>query len=107
MQKTAPIALFVYNRPEHTRRTLSYLQKNALADGSHLYIFADAAKTPAHAESVAQVRDIAKATTGFKTVEVIEREQNMGLAASIIDGVTKLVAEHGNVIVFEDDLVSS
>jgi hypothetical protein len=35
------------------------------------------------------------------------RKQNMGLANSIIDGVTHLVNEYGKVIVFEDDLLSS
>jgi GT2 family glycosyltransferase len=107
MQKLAPIALFVYNRPEHTRRTLSYLQKNALADESRLYIFADAAKTEADEHKVEQVRKLVHETTGFKAVKVIERKANMGLANSIIDGVTKLVKEYGKVIVFEDDLLSS
>ena len=37
MQKLAPIALFVYNRPEHTRRTLQFLQQNELAADSHLF----------------------------------------------------------------------
>jgi hypothetical protein len=45
MQNLAPIALFVYNRPEHTRRTTSYLQKNLLADESRLFIFSDAPRS--------------------------------------------------------------
>ena len=40
----APIALFVYNRPDHTRRTLEALSRNELADQSHLFIFADGPK---------------------------------------------------------------
>ncbi|GAB3938011.1 glycosyltransferase [Mucilaginibacter myungsuensis] len=107
MQKLAPIALFVYNRPDHTRRTLTYLQKNVLADESRLYIFSDAAKTSADEDKVDEVREVIKNVTGFKLVKVIERKQNMGLAASIIDGVTQLVAEYGTAIVFEDDLLSS
>ncbi|WDF55106.1 glycosyltransferase [Mucilaginibacter sp. KACC 22063] len=107
MQKLAPIALFVYNRPDHTRRTLSYLQKNLLAEDSRLYIFSDAAKTPADEQKVNEVRDMLKNVTGFKAVKVVERKQNMGLAASIIDGVSQLVNEYGKVIVFEDDLLSS
>jgi hypothetical protein len=47
MQKLAPIALFVYNRPDHTRRTITHLKKNVLADESRLYIFCDAPKTEA------------------------------------------------------------
>jgi hypothetical protein len=107
MQKLAPIALFVYNRPDHTRRTIIHLQKNVLADESRLYIFCDAPKTEADRAGVEQVRQIAKETAGFKSVKVILRDHNLGLAESIISGVTQLVYEYGKVIVFEDDLLSS
>jgi hypothetical protein len=107
MQHLAPIALFVYNRPEHTRRTLAYLQKNLLADESRLYIFSDAAKTEADAAKVDEVRQLINSVDGFKSVKVIERKHNLGLANSIIAGVTQLVNEYEKVIVFEDDLLSS
>lgn len=107
MQQLAPIALFVYNRPDHTRRTITHLQKNVLADESRLYIFCDAPKTEADRAQVEEVRQVAKETTGFKVVKVILRDHNLGLAESIISGVTQLVYEYGKVIVFEDDLLSS
>lgn len=66
MQNLAPIALFVYNRPDHTRRTISYLQQNLLADESRLYIFCDAAKTDADKPKVEQVRQLVKDVSGFK-----------------------------------------
>jgi len=107
MQNLAPIALFVYNRPEHTRRTISYLKKNLLAEESRLFIFSDGPKTTAEIANVEQVRQIALQTTGFKAVKVINSDVNMGLANSIISGVSRLVKEYGKVIVFEDDLLSS
>ena len=107
MQNLAPIALFVYNRPEHTRRTISYLQKNLLADESRLFIFSDAPKAAEDKVKVDQVRQLIKETTGFKSVKIIARKDNLGLANSIISGVTQLVNEYGKVIVFEDDLLSS
>ncbi|MDP9078079.1 MAG: glycosyltransferase [Bacteroidota bacterium] len=107
MQNLAPIALFVYNRPEHTRRTISYLQKNLLADESRLFIFSDAPKTDDDKLKVEQVRQLIKETTGFKSVKVVLRKENLGLANSIISGVTQLVNEYGKIIVFEDDLLSS
>ncbi|MDB5116857.1 MAG: glycosyltransferase [Mucilaginibacter sp.] len=107
MQNLAPIALFVYNRPEHTRRTLTYLQKNVLADESRLFIFSDGAKTAADKDKVEEVRALVKDITGFKSVKLIARKENMGLANSIISGVSQLVNEFGKVIVFEDDLLSS
>ncbi|RKR80852.1 glycosyl transferase family 2 [Mucilaginibacter gracilis] len=107
MQHLAPIALFVYNRPEHTRRTLVYLKNNQLADESRLYIFSDAAKTATDAAKVEEVRDIIKQADGFKSIKIIKRKDNLGLANSVIAGVTQLVNEYGKVIVFEDDLLTS
>lgn len=78
-----------------------------LADESRLFIFSDAAKTPADELKVAEVRQIISDLGGFKSVKVTERKHNMGLAASIIDGVSVLVKEYGKVIVYEDDLLSS
>ena len=40
----APILLFVYNRPEHTRRVIESLQANAEAAESELFIYADQAR---------------------------------------------------------------
>lgn len=107
MQNLAPIALFVYNRPEHTRRTLKFLKENLLADESRLFIFSDAAKDEQQRDKVAEVREIIRSVEGFKSVQVIERKSNFGLADSIIDGVTRLTEKYGRIIVFEDDLVSS
>lgn len=107
MQNPAPIALFVYNRPDHTRRTLQYLKKNELAGQSLLFIFSDAAKDESQKELVEEVRDIISDVDGFKHVEVIKRNRNLGLADSVIDGVSRLTREFGSVIVFEDDLISS
>lgn len=107
MQKLAPIALFVYNRPEHTRRTLKYLQDNFLAEETRLFIFSDAARSPIDVDSVSEVRRLAAQVAGFKSVKLIARLHHMGLADSIISGVTQLVNEYGKVIVFEDDLLSS
>lgn len=101
----APILLFVYNRPEHLKRMVESLSRNPLADESELFVFSDAPKTEADEENVAYVRRYVHAIGGFRKVTVVERDENWGLARSIIDGVTRLVNEYGRVIVLEDDLV--
>lgn len=103
----APIVLFVYNRPEHTRRTVEALLKNAGAAESELYVFCDAAKNDNVREKVAAVRNYVKTITGFQAVHITEREENLGLADSVISGVTQVVNQYGKVIVMEDDLVTS
>ena len=107
MNKYAPIVLFVYNRPDHTRQTLDALTANYLASDSDLFIYSDAPKNQQGLESVQAVRSLIKETQGFKSVTVIEREKNWGLANSIIDGVTNIVNQYGKVIVLEDDMITS
>jgi len=103
----APIALFVYNRPDHTRRTVEALLKNDLSAQSVLYAFSDAPANDSARAGVAAVRDYLKTVSGFAQVHVIEREKNLGLIGAITGGVTEVVNRHGRVIVVEDDIVTS
>jgi hypothetical protein len=103
----APIALFVYNRPWHTRQTVEALQKNGFASESDLFIFSDAARKSDAVGAVREVRAYIRTITGFRSVDIVERERNWGLANSIIDGVTTVVNQYGRIIVLEDDLVVS
>jgi hypothetical protein len=105
--RLAPIALFVYNRPAHTRRTVEALRANDLARQSDLFVFADAAKTESGAAAVADVRQFIRALDGFKSVTLIEREANAGLSASVISGVTQMCEQYGRVIAVEDDLLTA
>lgn len=105
MMNCAPILLFVYNRPEHTRRCIESLTRNSLASDSILYIYADGAKDATQQPAVDEVRSYLRTISGFQAVNLIERNENWGLARNIIDGVTTQVKQYGRVIVLEDDLV--
>jgi len=103
----APIALFVYNRAEHTQRTLEALRANDLARRSQLYVFADGPRHGSVIQSVKRVRNLFRGIHGFQSVTLIERDVNLGLATSVISGVTHLCNEFGRAIVVEDDVVTS
>lgn len=107
MSKCAPVILFVYNRPQHAAQALESLAANPLAAESDLIVYADGAKGPEHEVSVQATRDVVHAALGFRSLRVIERDRNIGLAASIISGVTEVCEEYGRAIVVEDDLVLS
>ena len=107
MKKLAPIALFVYNRLEHLQQTILSLQKNNLAKETTLYIFSDAGKNSKDDKKVEEVRKYLKTIRGFKSVIIIERLENFGLAKSIIEGVSELINKYGKIIVLEDDLYVS
>ena len=104
---TSPIVLFVYSRPEHARRTLEALAANALADQSDLIVYADAARSEREVGAVRAVREMVRATTGFRSVTLVERDMNFGLARNIIEGVSEVLRQHECVIVLEDDMVTS
>ena len=103
----APIALFVFNRPWHTRRTVEALTDNELAAESDLFVFSDGPRSDADSKAVQEVRAYIRSITGFHQVTIIERDRNFGLAQSIISGVTEIVNRFGRIIVLEDDLVTS
>jgi len=106
-KKLAPIVLFIYNRPLHTKQTIEALQKNELAKESELFIYSDAPKNSEAQSDVDEIREYIKSINGFKKVTVIKRDKNWGLANSIIDGISSIVNQYGKVIVLEDDLVTS
>lgn len=105
----APIILFVYNRLWHTRQTVEALQKNELVTESELYVFCDGPKesaTDEQREKVHEVQEYVQSITGFKKLHIKVQESNMGLANSVINGVTEVVEKYGKVIVVEDDIVT-
>lgn len=106
----APIVLFVYNRPEHTRKTLQALQQNILAPNSTLHIFADGAKKDASSaviQRINEVREIIHSQQWCGEVIIHQSNENKGLYQSVRQGVTEIVNQYGKVIVMEDDLQTS
>lgn len=106
-RQLAPIALFVYNRLDHLKQTVAALKQNHLASESDLIVYSDGAKNENAKAGVKAVREYLKTINGFRSVSIIERERNFGLARSIISGVTEVIERQGKIIVLEDDLVTS
>ena len=107
MRTVAPVALFVFNRPEHTQATLEALSNNHLAPYTHLYVFSDGPRNNDDSVLVEEVRRIVAKVRGFASVTVKCRDGNFGLANSIIAGVTEVIERQGRIIVLEDDLVTT
>lgn len=103
----SPIALFVYNRPEHTLLTVEALKNNIFASQSDLFIFSDAPKTELDQYKVTEVRNFLRMISGFKSVSIFENKENKGLSRSIISGVNFVLDKYHRIIVLEDDMVTS
>ena len=109
----APVIVFCYNRPNHLRKTLTWLSQNELAAESLLFVFCDGAKPNASQQQIEKVHEARKVAheiakvPAFKEVHFVERSENLGLGTSIITGVTEVIKQYGKVIVLEDDLQTS
>jgi hypothetical protein len=110
MSDLAPVVLFVYNRPWHTKQTLEALEKNELSQQSQLYVFADGPKDGASEEDlkkIQKVHQVVQSKKWCKETILIKRERNYGLADNISNAVSQIVNDYGSIIVLEDDIVTS
>lgn len=103
----APIVLFAFNRPKHTAETLMALKRSHLAAQSDLFVFLDGPRNDEDKQNISDVRSVVENTDNFKSVKIIQRHENIGLANSILQGVTDIIQQRGRVIVLEDDIVVS
>jgi GT2 family glycosyltransferase len=84
------------------------LRLNELASESILYIYADGNKQNAseiELDAIAATRKVIKEQLWCKDVVIIELQENMGLANSVISGVTDVIEKYKKVIVLEDDII--
>lgn len=90
-----------------------WLCENKHASDSILYVFCDGPKTNSTSEQLAKVTaaravvDELAVVPSFREVRVVKRDENRGLGASVISGVTEVINRHGKAIVLEDDLQTS
>jgi len=102
----APLALFIYKRPDHTRRMITSLQGCEGFAMSPIYVFADGPRDAQDTPAIHEARAEARRLLGDNAV-YLERDANLGVEDSIISGVSQLCGQYGRVIVLEDDLVFS
>ncbi len=102
----APVAVFVFRRPEHVRRLLASLAENPEAVRCEVRVFADGPRSAADEPAVEETRAIVRAAP-FPNLVLVERDANVGLSRNLIDGISRVCAEFGRVVVLEDDLVLS
>ena len=107
MNNFVPLIIFCYNRLDTLKLVIESLQKNILANQTDLFIFSDYQKKEKDSENVNKVREFLYSIEGFKSIVIIERKENYGLAKNIIEGVTDIINKYGKVIVLEDDLITS
>lgn len=102
-EANAPIVIFCYRRPYHLSKTLTSLMECVGFEQSPIIVYGDGPKTIDDKAAVEKTRAIAKTMLGVRA-EYHFSDINLGLAKSIIAGVSEVVARFEKVIVIEDDL---
>jgi hypothetical protein len=105
--KLAPVVLFTYARPKHTIKTVESLIKNLNAINTEIFVYIDFPRNETDVTPNEEVINYIESIEGFKSVNIIKRTENFGLAKNIIEGVSEVLLKHERVIVLEDDMVTS
>ena len=105
--RRTPIAVFVYKRPDHARMLLESLAGCDRLNECEVNIYCDGPKSVDDQLGVKATRDVVHHLSAALDARIIERETNLGLARSIVSGVSELCDQYGRVIVVEDDFVLS
>jgi GT2 family glycosyltransferase len=103
----SPVVIFAYNRPIHLKKTIEALQENIYSSDTEVYIISDASKHSEDVSKVEEVRSYIREISGFKQINIVERDRNHGLANNIISGVSEIINKYGKIIAVEDDLIVS
>lgn len=105
---TIPVALFVYNRLDNTRKTLESLAANTLARETDVFVFSDGGKDEKSWGGVNRLRQyLYDFESPFKSFTIIERSENYYIERNVTEGVAEIFEKFDRIIVLEDDIVSS
>ncbi len=105
-----PVAVFVYNRVDNTRRTLAALMQNTLVAETDVYVFADGGKDERSWKQVNEVRSYLhelEQNHPFRSLTLVLRPENYYLERNIIEGIDYVLQHYDTICVLEDDIVTS
>jgi len=100
------LVVFGYNRPGHLKMCLDSLQKNRRVNDIKVHIFIDGPRDKLSQKIHEDVVSTAlKFQNSHSNCEIFISEENLGLRASVISGLSKLFKSYKALIVVEDDLI--
>lgn len=106
MSSTA-IAVFAYRRPAHLERVLRALQVQLQETPLPVHLFLDGPRQAQDAAAVGACATVAKEVGASLDIRVHASAANRGLYRSITEGVTAMLELYPQLIVLEDDILTS
>lgn len=110
MNIEVPIVIFAFNRPVILKETLSALKANVGIKEHTLIFFCDGPKensSPEQLDKIMQVKQLAESIDWCKQVVINTKDKNVGLANSLVGGITEVLKKYEAIIVLEDDIKTS
>ena len=101
----APLVIFLYNRPAHSQALFESVVRCDGILGRNIYVYIDGVLKENHLRSHKEVIDVVRTFEKILPLDLIVSSENLGLANSVIRGVTKTLLVHSTCIVLEDDLI--
>lgn len=108
--ETLGVVIFAYNRALNLSKLLDSIIESENWEKFEYFIYIDGPKLNEQPEAIWEVRKLAesfKDKVGASKVYIISRSYNIGLAQSVIQGVTEVFKNKRKAIILEDDLVLS
>lgn len=99
------LVIFAFNRPEHLRKTLLQLSKAEDVSSFDIHVFIDGPRNAEDASNILRVQNLVSGIDFGQSLSIISSSKNLGLANSVISGITKVFNNYSSVIVLEDDLI--
>jgi len=100
-----PVVIFAYNRLGCLTQTWRSLIDCSGFEGRDIFIFQDGLKEGGESEKWNDVNSFLKEISQLQQVQLITRNDNLGLAVSVHSGISEVLTSFETVIVLEDDLI--
>lgn len=108
MKVHSPVLVLAYNRPLHLHNCLESLRRNLGFEKHEIFIAIDGIKNESERTISRQVENVAeKFAIVNENTRVVKNPRNLGLGASVLYNIDKILDKNLGIIVLEDDLVLS
>ena len=97
----APVLIPTLNRYDHFRRCVESLSKCTHADKTDLHIALDYPANDSHWDGYNKIKEYLNEVSGFKSVNIIQRDQNYGSIQNIKDAREQVFQRYDRIILSE------
>lgn len=106
----APVMLFTYSRPQHTRSVIEALEANHIAGETTVYAYTCEPKNASHSANVNATKKVLEEfskNSKFSSFNIVDMGEHVPLGPAMIRAINEVMEKHDRIIIVEDDIVTS